>query len=199
MEEVLSSSFAPSHGVFTALRLSLSTWFPGRALLLCLYPHRCDLPGPEPLWQTASLPSPPFPPADPASTPSSFPRSLLQKGIHGTQTEPPMCWGVCVVVTGGGDTWSLPGSEAAPEAPSGAGSPLSLPPHGEGPGPTRDPGWRDSQGPAWDMPDATVEQDALPGSPRLGVGPPGRGSQEKEGCVEWALKKARGSTGVSGA
>lgn len=33
MGGVLSSSFPPSHGVFTALWLSLATWFPCQALL----------------------------------------------------------------------------------------------------------------------------------------------------------------------
>lgn len=47
MGEVLSSSLAPSHSVFTALWLSLATWFPCQALLLCLHPQHLDLPGPR--------------------------------------------------------------------------------------------------------------------------------------------------------
>lgn len=44
---VLSSPFAPSHSVFTALWLSLATWFPCQALLLCFHPHHFALPGPR--------------------------------------------------------------------------------------------------------------------------------------------------------
>lgn len=49
--EVLSSSFAPSHSVFTALSLSLSlaTWFCCQALLPCLHPRHWlfQVPGPS--------------------------------------------------------------------------------------------------------------------------------------------------------
>lgn len=62
VEEVLSSSFAPSHGVFTALWLSLSTWFPGRAFCSAstLTAVTCQVPRP-PGRQRASLSRPLLP------------------------------------------------------------------------------------------------------------------------------------------
>lgn len=58
MGQVLSSSFAPSHSVFTALWLSLVTWFPCQALLFCLQPHPLPLSG---LRTPLAEREPPFP------------------------------------------------------------------------------------------------------------------------------------------
>lgn len=119
MEEVLSSSLAPSHSVFTALWLSLATWFPCQALLLCLHPQRLDLPGPKtplaesepPSLRPLCLPSP----TSKQRLRSHSSLSLGQKSIQCASTEHQMCWGdlrVCVAVTGAGDKmseWSSPG------------------------------------------------------------------------------------------
>lgn len=68
-----------------------------------------------------------------------------------------------MAVTEAGDTWALPGSEAAPEASHGAGSPLSPRPTAR----AKVPHWtqvgRGSEGPAWEMPNQTVEQGAVLG------------------------------------
>lgn len=48
------SLFTPSRCAFTALLLSLATWFPCPALLCCLYPRLFNLPGPRTSCQEES-------------------------------------------------------------------------------------------------------------------------------------------------
>lgn len=126
MEEVLSSSFAPSHGVFTALWLSLSTWFPGQAPLPCLRPHHPSCRA-ETLWQQrAALPDPSrrrlLPPSRGwAVTGPYSPWFSSESTAHKLSTH---ACGVYGGVPGGGDPWAPPQSKAAPEGSNGAEGPL---------------------------------------------------------------------------